>query len=94
MMTQLLAYTPTNTNPSISMIVDSLQRLSSEQLTDVLHFIHFLQYRPLLIDETSDDESLWVAVRANEAFDENHPRQAPMRFETGEEFLRSTTDWR
>jgi hypothetical protein len=92
-MTQQLAYAATYTNPSISVIVDSLQRLSAEQLTDVLQFVHFLQYRPLLIDETSDDESLWVAVRANEAFDENHPQQSPMRFETGEEFLRSTADW-
>ena len=78
---------------TIAKIMESLQSLSSDQLPDVLQFIQFLQYKPLLLDDSAEDEALWEAVEANQLYDQQHPDEPLIRFKSGEEFLEATTEW-
>ena len=80
MMTPLVATAPASEEAatvSIPMIIEALEKLSPEQWTDVLQYILFLHYKPMLLEDAAEEEALWQAVQAHEAYKTNHAEELP-----------------
>jgi hypothetical protein len=78
---------------SLETIIKALTQLSPDQWADVLQFILFLQYKPILLNDATDDDALWEAVQANQAYNEQHSDESLLCFESGKDFLKATADW-
>lgn len=76
-------------DPSLEMVVESLQSLRPAQLAEVWKFIQFLDYKDFLEDPT-EDEWAWRMVQESQRYDQEHPDEPLLRFQSGEEFLRAT----
>jgi len=70
-------------------IIRGLKHLPAEYLPEVLRFVEFLEYRH---GDTSEDEALWDAVQANQAYKTKHPDEEPERYESGEDFLKAVEE--
>ena len=82
--------TPTFPTITSDTIVEALQHLSPKYLPDVLQFIHFLEYKSLNTqDEAEEEEALWNAVQAHQAYKAQHPDEALERYQSGAEFLKA-----
>lgn len=81
--------TPNNT---FVKIVESLRQLPPDSLDDVLQFVHFLEYQIATADEDGEDESLWHAIEANEAYKSQHLHEPMERYESGADFLKALGD--
>ena len=57
---------------TIDDIIAALNRVPTERLPDVLQFIEFVEYQSV-IDDSSEDEALWAAVEAEQAYRREHP---------------------
>ncbi|MCL5995756.1 MAG: hypothetical protein M1546_06830 [Chloroflexi bacterium] len=69
-------------------------RLPLQRRKQVLLFVEFLEYlteREQGLDRL-DDEDLWAAVIAHQAYREAHPDEQPEVFDSAEDFLRATAD--
>jgi len=74
-------------------IVEALARLPHEALPDLLQFIEFLEYKYYqIIEGASEDEALWEAVQASEAYRKQHPNEELERYSSGPEFLKAVAD--
>lgn len=73
---------------TIEDIVTALERLPPERLSDVLQFIEFVEYQ-LAVDDTAEDEALWQAVEANQAYKQQHPEELLESYSSGAEFLKA-----
>ncbi len=74
-------------------IVKALDHLSPECLSDVLQFIQFLEFKTqAALDEHSEDEALWDAVQANQAYKAQHPDEELERYKSGSEFLKAVAE--
>ncbi len=81
---------PTITTDSI---IEALQHLSPKYLPEVLQFIQFLEYKSISTpDNASEDEALWDAVQANQAYKTQHPDEVSDRYKSGTEFLKAMED--
>ncbi len=79
-------------DPSLEMVVESLQSLRPAQLAEVWKFIQFLDYKDFL-DDPTEDELAWRMVQENERYKELHPEEPLEVFASGEEFLKATENW-
>lgn len=70
-------------------IIRGLRNLPTEYLPEVLRFVEFLEHKH---DDTSEDEALWDAVQANQAYKAGHPAEEPERYKSGEDFLKAVED--
>jgi hypothetical protein len=80
MMTPMVARAPVAEDPSavsITRIVEVLKKLTPEQLSEVFQYILFLQYKPMLLEDAAEDEALWQAVLAHQAYKANHLDEEP-----------------
>jgi hypothetical protein len=74
---------------TIDDILEALQRVPPERLPDILQFIEFIEYQTTLAaDDSSEDEALWAAVEANQAYKQQHPDEEPERYKSGADFLK------
>jgi hypothetical protein len=78
--------TPTIT---VEMVTDAITHLNRNQLRDVWQFVQFLDYKATLEDDGAEDEALWVAVQAHEAYKAQHPEESPEIYHTKEELSRA-----
>jgi hypothetical protein len=79
---------------SIQQIEAAVLRLPPQQRKQVLLFVEFLEYiskREQGLDDVEDEE-LWAAVIAHQAYREAHPDEKPEVFDSAEDFLRATSD--
>ncbi|MCP4681618.1 MAG: hypothetical protein GY864_04730 [Desulfobacterales bacterium] len=75
---------------TIQDVETALRRIPHERLKDVLTFIEFTQYQAET-EPSDEDEALWAAVEANQAYKERHPEQVE-RYKSGAEFLKAVAD--
>ena len=62
------------TEITIDDILTALQRVPLERLPDILQFIEFIEYQTSLAgDDSAEDEALWAAVEAEQAYRREHP---------------------
>ncbi len=62
------------TEITIDEVLEALQRVPPERLPDILQFIEFIEYQTTLAaDDSSEDEALWAAVEAEQAYRREHP---------------------
>lgn len=81
-----------NKNPSQA-ILEALNRLPSEALPELLNFMEYLEYKFLdFASDDSEDEALWDAVQASEAYRKQHPDEELERYSSGAEFLAAVAD--
>lgn len=75
-------------------IVEALDHLPPEYLDDVIQFIQFLEYKSHVaaLDDHSEDEALWEAVQANQAYKEQHSDEELERYKSGADFLKAVAD--
>lgn len=73
-------------------IVNTLHRLPPEQLSDVLDFVQYLEYKNISKVDSSEDAALWDAVQANEQYKAEHPDEPLERYRSGKEFLEALAD--
>ena len=59
------------TEVTIEDIIAALKRVPLERLPDILQFIEFIEYQAA--DDASEDEALWAAVEAEQAYRQQHP---------------------
>jgi hypothetical protein len=82
-------------NVTLEEVEEALRRVPQQRLSDVLTFIEFLEYQAeqedASADDASEDEALWAAVQANQAYKTKHPHDVIIH-ETGEDFLAATAD--
>ncbi|CAG0931313.1 hypothetical protein TFLX_02089 [Thermoflexales bacterium] len=84
-------------NVTLEEVEEALRRVPLQRLSDVLTFIEFLEYRAEQeddatgMDDASEDDALWAAVQANQAYKAKHPKDVIIH-ETGEDFLADTAD--
>ena len=88
----VLTQTQETTNSTLVEIVESLRQLPPDSLDDVLQFVHFLEYQIATADDDGEDESLWHAVEANEAYKSQHLHEPMERYESGADFLKALGD--
>lgn len=74
------------------MVVESLQLLRPEQLSEVWKFIQFLDYKDFLENPT-EDEWAWRMVQESQRYDQEHPDESLEIFASGEEFLKASENW-
>jgi hypothetical protein len=68
--------TPITAEITIDDILDALRRLPPDRLPDVLQFIEFIEYQVTQAEtDTSEDEALWAAVEAEQAYRREHPEE-------------------
>jgi len=79
-------------NRTLIEIVESLRQLPPKSLDDVLQFVHFLEYQLAAADDDAEDESLWYAVEANNAYKSQHLHEPMERYESGEAFMKALVD--
>jgi hypothetical protein len=87
--------TPTFSTVTTNTIVETLQHLSPKYLPDVLQFIQFLEYKSISTPDDAtafEDEALWDAVQANQAYKVQHPDEVLERYQSGTEFLKAVED--
>lgn len=53
-------------------ILEAIQRVPPERLPDILQFIEFIEYQAAQTG-ISEDEALWAAVEAEQAYRQEHP---------------------
>jgi len=72
-----------------------LRRMAPQRLADVLQFVEFTEYQSKkqtqLSDEASEDEALWAAAQANQAYKAQHPGEMIVH-ESGADFLADTSE--
>lgn len=81
--------TPTVT---VEMVTEAITHLNREQLRDVWQFVQFLDYKATHEDDGTEDEALWVAVQAHEAYKAQHPEEKPEIYRTKEELALALAD--
>jgi peptide methionine sulfoxide reductase MsrA len=83
MTTTTIAVAPNANTATVTQetVIEALQYLTAEQLSDVLQYILFLQYKPILLDDIAEDiaedQALWQAVQAHQAYKDSHPDEQP-----------------
>ena len=80
------------TEVSLEQLEAALQRLPVSRHKQVLLFIAFLEYVASKGEDEDEfeDEDLWNAVLAHQAYREAHQDEAPEVFDSPEAFLRAT----
>ena len=82
-------------NVLLNKIEIALRRMPPERLADVLQFVEFIEYRSQKqtppSNEASEDEALWAAVQANQAYKAQHPGEMIVH-ESGADFLADTSE--
>lgn len=73
-------------------VVKELNQLPPEYLPDVLKFIQFLEYKFIDDSDHSEDEALWDAVQANQAYKAKYPNEEFEQYSSGTEFLKAVAD--
>ncbi len=77
-----------------TVIVEAIDHLSPKYLDDVWQFIQFLELKATMTpDDTSEDEALWDTVLANQVYKQQYTDEEIERYESGDDFLKATTDW-
>lgn len=67
-------FAPDETKITIEEVISALQRVPAHRLADILQFIEFVEYQTALTPEdTAEDEALWAAVEAEQAYRQEHP---------------------
>jgi hypothetical protein len=82
-------------NVTLEEVEEALRRVPQQRLSDVLTFIEFLEYQAeqedASADDASEDEALWAAVQADDAYQARHPGEMIIH-ESGADFLAATAD--
>ncbi len=74
-------------------VTSALHRVPVERLPDILQFIEFVQYQAALdMDDSAEDEALWAAVEANQAYKRLQPDEERERYDSGTDFLKAVAD--
>jgi hypothetical protein len=59
---------------TINMIVGRLQYLQPDQLRDVFQFVQFLEYKAERNGDAAEEEALWAAAQAHDAYKAATPK--------------------
>ena len=87
-----------NTSVSLSKVtvkdvISALGRVPVERLPDILQFIEFVEYQTALeVDDSAEDEALWAAIEANQAYKRLHPDEELERYDSGADFIKAVAD--
>jgi len=77
-----------------TVIIEAIDHLPPKYLDDVWQFIQFLEFKATITAaDTSEDEALWETVLANRVYKQQHLDEEIERYESGDDFLKATTDW-
>lgn len=65
---------PEKNRITVEDVISALQRVPSHRWADILQFIEFVEYQTALTPEDpAEDEVLWAAVEAEQAYRQEHP---------------------
>lgn len=76
-----------STETTLEDLENAIRHISPAKRREVLLFIQFLEYR-----DDSEDQHLWRAVEAHQAYRVAHPDEQPEVYDSPEAFLRATDD--
>ncbi len=76
----------------LEQVETALRRLPPPRLNEVLLFIEFLEYIGGNGHDDAEDEDLWTAVQAHNAYRQAHPDEEPEEFDSPEAFLQATAE--
>ena len=74
---------------TVEMVTEAITHLNRNQLRDVWQFVQFLDYKAIVEEEAAEDEALWTAVQAHEAYKAQHSEEKPEIYHTKEELSRA-----
>jgi DNA-binding GntR family transcriptional regulator len=78
---------------TIDDILAALRRVPPQRLADIFQYIEFIEYQAAqAAADASEDEALWAAVEANDAYKQQHLNEEPERYKTGADFLKAVAD--
>ncbi|MCE7980217.1 MAG: hypothetical protein DYG89_03425 [Caldilinea sp. CFX5] len=77
---------------TVEMVTEAIAHLNRSQLRDVWQFVQFLDYKAVMEDDSAEDEALWAAVQAHEAYKAQHPEEKPEIYRTKEELAQALAD--